>query len=85
MIVVVLSGGPPYPVPTTNHVREYSELSDLGLRQLLKSLEKEGVEVEWKLKDCGWRLDQTSIVSDNGGEGTGGGEGRGGNYSRSPD
>lgn len=38
-------------------------MSDLALRQLLKTLEKEKTEMEWKLKEYGWRLDQASAVS----------------------
>lgn len=37
-------------------------MSDLALRQLQKKLEKDKTEVEWKLKEYGWRLDQASAV-----------------------
>lgn len=35
----------------------------VGLRQLLRRLEREKGEVEWQLKDCEWRLDQEAAVS----------------------
>lgn len=35
----------------------------VGLRQLLRRLEKEKAEVEWQLRDCEWRLDQEAAVS----------------------
>ena len=37
-------------------------MSDVALRQLLKKLEKDKTEMEWKLKEYGWRLDQASAV-----------------------
>lgn len=37
--------------------------SDLALRQLQRKLEKDRTEMEWKLKEYGWRLDQASAVS----------------------
>ena len=37
-------------------------MSDLALRQVQKKLEKEKTELEWKLKEYGWRLDQASAV-----------------------
>ena len=42
----------------------------VGLRQLLRRLEREKGEVEWQLKECEWRLDQEATVS---GGGSGGG------------
>ena len=35
----------------------------VGLRQLLRRLEREKGEVEWQLKECEWRLDQEATVS----------------------
>ena len=35
----------------------------VGLRQLLRRLEREKGEVEWQLKDCEWKLDQEAAVS----------------------
>ena len=40
----------------------------MGLRQLLRRLEREKDEVEWQLKECEWRLDQEASVSWGGGE-----------------
>lgn len=37
-------------------------MSDVALRQVQKKLEKEKTELEWKLKEYGWRLDQASAV-----------------------
>ena len=34
----------------------------LALKQLLRKLEKEKVEIEWQLKEIEWRLDQESSV-----------------------
>ena len=34
----------------------------LALKQLLRKLEKEKVEIEWQLKEMEWRLDQESTV-----------------------
>lgn len=41
----------------------YEGLSEVGMRQLLRRLLKEKDELEWKLKDCEWRLDQEATVS----------------------
>ena len=35
----------------------------LALKKLLRTLEKEKVEVEWELKEIEWRLDQEASVS----------------------
>ena len=34
----------------------------MALKQLLRKLEKEKVEIEWQLKEMEWRLDQESSV-----------------------
>lgn len=39
------------------------KMPDLALRQLQKKLEKDKTELEWRLKEYGWRLDQASAVS----------------------
>lgn len=38
-------------------------LSDVALKHLQRKLEKDKAEMEWKLKEYGWRLDQASTVS----------------------
>ena len=38
-------------------------MSDVALKQLQRKLEKDRNEMEWKLKEYGWRLDQASTVS----------------------
>lgn len=38
-------------------------MSDLALKQVQRKLEKDKTEVEWKLKEYGWRLDQAAAVS----------------------
>ena len=35
----------------------------LALKKLLRTLEKEKVEMEWELKEIEWRLDQEASVS----------------------
>ena len=40
----------------------YDEMSEINLRHQQKRLEKEKTEVEWQLKEYGWRLDQASAV-----------------------
>ena len=35
----------------------------LALKKLLRTLEKEKVEIEWQLKEIEWRLDQEASVS----------------------
>ena len=44
-------------------VQGFEGMSDVTMRRLLKSLEKEKAETEWQLKDCEWRLDQEAAVS----------------------
>ena len=44
-------------------VQGYEGMSDVTMRRLLKTLEKEKAEMEWQLKDCEWRLDQEAAVS----------------------
>ena len=34
-----------------------------ALKKLLRTLEKEKVEIEWELKEIEWRLDQEASVS----------------------
>ncbi len=41
----------------------YEDMTDIGMRQLLKDLEKEKGLLEWQLKECEWRLDQEGGVS----------------------
>ncbi|CAI8040403.1 Coiled-coil domain-containing protein 169 [Geodia barretti] len=45
-------------------LQAYDGMSQLALKKLLRTLEKEKVEVEWELKEIEWRLDQeASAVS----------------------
>ena len=46
-----------------NAEQGYEGMSDVTMRQLLRKLEKEKVEIEWQLKECEWRLDQEAAVS----------------------